>query len=114
MSNGVKRIKAFLSEHNLKFEQEFRFKECRSKLPLPFDFVIFDKDKLVAAIEYNGVQHYKGVRRFGGKKALTKQQQHDLIKSEFCRANKIPFLVVSYEQDNIEELCEEFLHRISL
>lgn len=94
--------------NNCEFEQEYKFADCRDKLPLPFDFVVFKDGAISAAIEYNGIQHYKGVRRFGGKKALTRQQQHDLIKFEFCRAKNIPFLVISYEQDNIEDLCEEF------
>ena len=107
VSNGVKRILAYLITKNIPYKQEFRIKECRDKLPLPFDFAIFKDKNLVLLIEYNGIQHFKSVRRFGGKKALNKQQSHDSIKTNFCIAHNIPLLIINYDQDNIEELCEE-------
>ena len=109
MSNGVKAITQFLISHTILFKSEYRIKECRDKLPLPFDFAIFKDGKLIGLIEYQGVQHFQSVRRFGGRKALNKQQQHDLIKVNFCLANKIPFLIISFEEEkDIVRLCEEF------
>jgi hypothetical protein len=106
ISNGVKKITQYLLDRNIAFKKEYRFTECRDKLPLPFDFAIFYDNKLVYLIEYNGQQHYKSVRRFGGKKALKIQQLHDLIKEEFCRVNKIPLLSISFEE---EEKIKEIL-----
>ena len=108
-SEGARKIEEYLKAHNLSYKKEHRIKECRDKLPLPFDFVIFGP---YALIEYNGIQHTKSVRRFGGKKALIKQQQHDLIKLEYCRANNIPFLVISHTEENIDELLDEFIRII--
>ena len=62
VSNGVKRILAYLITKNIPYKQEFRIKECRDKLPLPFDFAIFKDKNLVLLIEYNGIQHFKSVR----------------------------------------------------
>ena len=112
VSNGVKKIIAHLENCKIEFKQEHRFTDCRDKLPLPFDFVIYYNGEIRAVIEYNGQQHYEKIRRFGGRKALTKQQAHDLIKMEYCRAKNIPFLVISYESKNVEELCDEFFARV--
>lgn len=112
VSNGVKRIKAHLESLKISFKQEYKIPECKNIRPLPFDFAIFSDCVLVGLIEYNGIQHYEKIRRFGGKKALIKQQKHDLIKVEYCATHNIPFLVIHYQSDNIEELCEEFLCQI--
>ena len=110
VSNGVKAITIYLETNNIRFKKEHRFKECRDKLPLPFDFAILKDKEIVAVIEYNGVQHYKSVRRWKGKKGLIKQQLHDLIKIDYCKINKIPFLVISYEdEDKSPELLQVFL-----
>lgn len=114
VSNGVKRIKAFLLTQNFSFKEEHRIAECKNIRPLPFDFAIFYDKKLIALIEFNGIQHYQKIRKFGGKKAFVKQQLHDSIKVDFCRANNIPLLVVPYDSENIEELCEEFLNFTTL
>ena len=108
ISKGVKRIIEFLKLNEFDFKTEYRIKECRDKLPLPFDFVIF-KNNNILLIEFQGIQHYKKIRKFGGQKALTKQKIHDIIKVDYCLTHKIPLLIISYEDENIEELCYNFL-----
>ena len=44
----------------------------------------FNED-LKLAFEYQGTQHYKPVRRWGGKKAFEKQQYRDEIKRQKCK-----------------------------
>lgn len=106
-SNGVKKITQYLLDRNIVFKKEYRIKECRDKLPLPFDFAIFSGIQVIYLIEYNGVQHYKFCRKFHkSKKGLKTQQLHDLIKIEFCQSNKIPLLSISFEE---EEKIEEIL-----
>jgi hypothetical protein len=113
VSKGVKKIEAFLQNLNVHYTKEYRFSDCRDKLPLPFDFVIFKNDIFCGAIEYNGIQHYQKIRRFSGRKGFKKQQLHDLIKIDYCSQNKIPLLIISYlQEENIEELCKDFLNTI--
>jgi hypothetical protein len=109
VSNGVKRIIQYLESKKIDFKTELRFPDCRDKLPLPFDFAIFRGIELIGLIEYNGIQHYKPIRRFRGKKGLIKQQNHDMIKVAFCAKNTIPLLVISYEIEEIEGKIQEFL-----
>ncbi len=112
VSNGVKRIKAHLIGLKISFKEEFKIADCKNIRPLPFDFALFSDGVLVGLIEYNGIQHYQKIRRFGGKKAFERQQKHDLIKMGYCNQHNIPFLVISYLSENIEELCDEFFARI--
>ena len=110
ISNGVKRIASYLKQQDVEFQTEFRFKDCRDKLPLPFDYIILKDNNIIGLIEYQGIQHYRSVRRFKGKKGLANQQLHDQIKFNYCMKNNLRLLVISYEQeDKIEEILEEFL-----
>lgn len=43
--------------------------------------------ELNAAIEYNGVQHYKAVGLFGGKEGLIQTQKRDKLKRFKCKKN---------------------------
>jgi hypothetical protein len=110
-SNGVKKIIQYLDDHNIIYKREHRFVDCRNKLPLPFDFVIFKNNQIVCLIEYNGIQHYSPIRKFGGKKALKQQQIHDLIKQNYCVANNFNLIVIHYEdEDKIDEILSSILY----
>ena len=64
----------------MNFKKEFRFTDCRDKLPLPFDFAILDNNKKpLLLIEYDGIQHFKSVEIFGGKNEFKKIQKRDDI-----------------------------------
>ena len=56
MSHGETQIRNYLSDRNIDFEIQFRFKDCRNKLPLPFDFYL---PKHNLCIEYDGEQHFR-------------------------------------------------------
>lgn len=109
VSNGVLKIIECLKGVN--YTQEHKIAECRNIQPLPFDFAVFDHNQeLLGLIEFNGIQHYQAVRRFGGKKALEGQTKRDAIKRLFCEENNIPLLVVKYDQtDDIPALVGKFL-----
>lgn len=112
VSNGVLKIIQCLN--GIKYSLEHKIPECRNIQPLPFDFAIFnEKEELLGLIEFNGIQHYKAVRKFGGKKALVGQIKRDGIKEQYCIDNNIPLLLVRYDQaDEIPEIIEKFLQDI--
>ena len=97
-SHGEKAIEKFLIENNISFNAQKRFTDCKDKSSLPFDFYL---PELNAAIEYNGVQHYKAIEFFGGEKQLKCQQKHDSLKKEYCEKNNITFITIRYDE-NIE------------
>jgi translation elongation factor EF-1alpha len=104
----------------LKYKSEFKIPECKNIFPLPFDFAIINNKKILGLIEYQGIQHYRPIRR-SRKWSDEKLQmvfnqilKHDLIKKIYCQTNNIPFLEISYAQkDNIKTLLEEFIVNIT-
>jgi len=104
-SHGEKRIKKYLDENRYNYIPQFRFKNCKNKNPLPFDFAIFndkEKTKLKCLIEYDGEQHYYPISRFGGIEGFKKVKMNDNIKDKYCKDNNINLLRISYLEDNIE------------
>jgi len=100
----------------LPFKREAKFKKCKNQKELPFDFIVKLPNGKGILIEYQGVQHYKPIRRsrsWTKKKALYKFkeiQERDKIKSEWAKKNKIPLLVIPYwEYENIPSFIGEFL-----
>ncbi len=108
-SIGEKLVETQLKK--VSFQKEFIIPECKNIKPLPFDFAIFNSEKkLVFLIEFNGEQHYKPIKKFGGKKAFHAQVFRDNIKKNFCLKNKIPLLIIKFDQQEIiSELVGDFL-----
>jgi hypothetical protein len=100
-SKGEKKIREILIEKNVNFTQQKRFKDCRDKNPLPFDFYLPD---LNACIEYDGEQHFNERCTFGGKKRLNDIQKKDKLKNEFCLNNNIKLLRIKYNDIILEKL----------
>jgi phage FluMu protein Com len=103
-SKGEKIIKEFLEENKILFDIEKRFSDCKNKTELPFDFYLVDKNLL---IEYDGEQHFKEIKSWGGKKRLDYVKNNDKIKDEFARSNGIKLLRISYKEfDKIREILQ--------
>lgn len=106
-TRGEKIIRRKLESNKINIISQYRFKDCKNKNPLPFDFYLPDYDM---CIEYHGRQHYEPVEFFGGKKNFNEQRKRDKIKERYCKENNIPLLVIPYwEFDNIEKILEENL-----
>jgi len=108
-SKGEKAIKLALEKMLMNYESQKRFKDCKNKRTLPFDFYLPDYNLL---IEYDGIQHYKTINNnfFGGEKELLKTQKRDKIKDEYAKNNNIHLLRIPYtEFDNIEKIISNYL-----
>lgn len=104
-SKGELCISSFLELHNIKYETQKRFPDCKDQKSLPFDFYLCDLNK---CIEFDGGQHFQPVEFFGGVDRLKYQQYHDKLKDEYCQKNGIPLLRIPYYK-NIEEELNNFL-----
>lgn len=104
-SKQEKEIEIFLLRNNIQFEEQYRIKDCRNIKPLPFDFAIFNNNKLKCLVEVQGEQHYKSVKHMGGKDEYESRIKNDLIKKEYCERNKIKLIVI----DNKEKDKEYYL-----
>lgn len=94
-SKGEKKVREYLIENNIKYYPQYKFDDCRNKNPLPFDFYL---PELNMCIEYNGAQHYRPVKYWGGEETLKKIKFRDNIKKEYCIKNKINLLVIRYNE----------------
>lgn len=109
LSHGERKIREFLDKESIKFLCQYRFKNCKQKCALPFDFCIFRENR-VYCVEFNGLQHYEPVSYFGGVAKFLKTIRRDAIKKKFCDDQNIPLLVIRYDQmDHIEAKLKEFL-----
>jgi len=97
-SKGENLIRNFLEDNNIKYFREKRFSNCRFKLPLPFDFYLPD---LKICIEFDGIQHFKSIPRFGGDEKLKQTQIKDKIKTDYCYDNNICLIRIAYFEKNI-------------
>jgi len=80
-SKGEREIRKFLETNSVLFIPQKRFKECRDKRSLPFDFYL---PNLNTCIEYDGEQHFKSKVIWDGEEGLLDRQKKDKIKSDFC------------------------------
>ena len=96
-------ISQILLKNNIKFEQQFKFKNLYDKSYLRFDFAIFNSQKqLVGLIEYNGDQHYNINDKFYRDYVA----KHDIMKIEYCQNNNIPLLILSKENYNVDFILQ--------
>lgn len=104
-SNGEKRIRTILIENKIDFLPQYKFEGCKDKAELPFDFYL---PKYNTCIEFNGIQHYKPVKYFGGEIGFSKLKKRDKIKKEYCVYNNIPLIIIKYNDKNIEDILRHF------
>lgn len=115
---GERIIMTYCDKYNIKYKSQFTYKDCKDIKVLPFDIAILnDDDDPILLIEYHGEQHYEP-KGFGekNKKVIMKkfktQLLHDQIKSEYCKYNNIPLLVIPFwYKDNIMNILESNIHK---
>lgn len=94
-SKGERLVQSILEKNGVPYEIQKRFKWCRRENGsyLPFDFYL---PNMNMCIEYDGIQHFKSVKYFGGKKKLLSQQDRDNFKNRCCLSKKISVIRVPY------------------
>ena len=105
-SSGERTIYDILSSSGLCFKEEYSFADLISSSgrPLRFDFAVFTLDgkRLAFLIEFQGEQHYKPIKIFGGKQGFSKQRYNDAQKRAYCRKHKIRLVAIPYyDEDKI-------------
>jgi hypothetical protein len=105
-SIGEKKIRTYLLDNKINFLPQHRFKDCKYKNTLPFDFYLPEHN---ICIEYNGVQHYEYRKFFHRtKNALSIQQLKDNIKKQYCDINGISLLIIKYDENinnKLNKIC---------
>jgi Zn finger protein HypA/HybF involved in hydrogenase expression len=107
-SHGERKIRDWLLSRGMSFKQEFKFSDCRSKQPLPFDFAVFTDNGLVL-IEHQGKHHYLPVSFGGTTKAVEIHEmtkRHDEIKKRYCQEQGYRLIEVRYDCQDIAKFLD--------
>ena len=110
-SKGETFIKEWLNRHNILYEAQKKFQDCKDKRCLPFDFYLPDYN---LCIEFQGKQHYDPrffitmckMSKTKGLFYFKMQQKRDRIKKNYCKKKKIALLEIKY-CDNIKKELEK-------
>lgn len=94
-SFGEKKIEEFLEKNGVEYYPQKIFKDClhKKKGRLRFDFFI---PSLNLCIEFQGVQHFKAIKYWGGEVGFQEQKIRDQIKRDYCKTNNIKLLEIAY------------------
>lgn len=101
-SHGERSISKWLDKHDILYQRQKTFEDCKDKRVLPFDFYLPNYNIL---IEYNGRQHYEPVAYFGGVEKFEGVVRRDNIKKKYCQKNNILLFEIPYYSDLDEELA---------
>lgn len=106
-SHGERKVRQYLEEKEIEFIPQHRFKDCKDKDCLPFDFYI---PSMNVCIEFDGELHFRPIERFGGEKRFETYKLHDEIKNTYCKQNNVKLIRIPYwEIDNIEKILNSQL-----
>lgn len=107
-SYGEELIKQFLILNKIEYIRQYRLPVFKTKgLKLRYDFYL---PKLNILIEFDGIQHFIPIEKWGGLENLRKTQMRDEIKNKFARTYNIPLLRISYkDESNAEKMLIKFI-----
>lgn len=101
ISKGEDAIKQILLTLKLSFIQQKKFSDCKDKRCLPFDFYLSEYN---CCIEYDGEQHFhvpnNKTSTLFTEERINLIQEHDNIKTEYCKNNNIKLIRIPYTDYN--------------
>lgn len=110
-SIGEVKIRKYLESHNIPFDQEHWFPDCRDVYPLRFDFLLLTEEKII--IEFDGIQHFIDNHYFNYN--IEKNKLHDEIKNKYCEDNGYKLIRIDYKNINkIDSILDKELANFGL
>lgn len=113
-SNGESLIQKYLDKHNIEYEFQKKFDDLVgiNGRQLSYDFYI---PKYNILVEFNGLQHYKPIKLYGGIEQFEKQKIRDEIKYNYAKDNGYNLLSIHYkDMKNIYQILDIhlFMHQM--
>lgn len=104
-SKGEHAVAAVLNRHDIDYTAQYSLGYC-----MHVDFAIHHNNRILL-IEYDGRQHYRPVKHFGGYLAFFKQRLRDIVENLECRHRGIPLLRIRYNAplEDIEPMVIDFI-----
>lgn len=100
-SKGEEYIKMHLEEMKIKYIQQHGFDTCRYINKLSFDFYLPEHN---TCIEFDGIQHFKPIKDFGGEKGFNDCIKRDECKNKWCLENNVKLIRIKY--NDISKISE--------
>ena len=102
-SIGEETIEKLLQNHNINYQKQIIFNDLISPKGgfLRYDFGIYQDNKLIKLIEFDGIQHFQAIDRFGGREEFEYLQQCDNIKNNYAHKINIPLIRIPYTHKNL-------------
>lgn len=101
------KVKNVLESLNIIYIFQYKFEDCKFYNKLPFDFYI---PSLNTIIEYDGEQHYKIIKKFGGFDRFVNNKIRDVVKTKYCQDNNINLIRIPYwDYNNIENILSQLI-----
>lgn len=89
LSKGELHIKNYLDENKIKYIRQKKFRGCKDKKMLPFDFYLPNEN---ICIEFDGEQHFRPINYYGGTTNFEEIRRRDIIKNSYCEKNNIKLI----------------------
>lgn len=94
------KIAQILNNLKIQYKTQYKFKDLTSTGKecdqLMFDFAIFNNERIISIIEYDGIQHFQN----GHFKTLLEiTRKNDLLKNKYCFNNNIPLIRIPYDEE---------------
>jgi hypothetical protein len=105
LSKGENNTEKLLKECGFEYIKQHKFPDCKYKKPLSFDFYLPIEN---LCIEYDGEQHFKPIKHFGGEESFIETQIRDNIKTNYCKENNIHLIRIRYDENIIEKIEQFF------
>lgn len=111
-SKGERAVAYYLQSMGYYTRSQVTFSDCYDNRCLPFD-IGFYLDNRLCLIEFDGIQHFKPVSKFGGEEYFKYIKKHDRIKDAYCKKNNIPLLRIRYdERPQLEQIIDDFIAQV--
>lgn len=113
-SKGNFKIKQWLQEHDIHFEQEASFKDCLTEngYPMRYDFKIYTKENDFVLLEYDGDIHFKesiNENSWNTEESWIIRNNRDKMKTAWANQHNIKLIRINYKE-NIEQRLEEIFN----
>ena len=108
-SKGEDIIETWLLKNSISYITQKTFEGCSYKRLLKFDFYLPNYNM---CIEYDGEQHFRPIKYWGGLEGFKKLIIKDELKNLYCQENDLSLLRILYKDNIIETLEKNIKNKI--
>src|SRR6478735_9311369 len=94
-------IEKYFIENNIYYIPQKSFEDLKYKSKLFFDFYLSEYN---ICIEFDGEQHYKPIKFFGGDNKFDNIKKCDKLKNDYCKENNIKLYRIGFKENILERL----------